>query len=207
MNPHLLIAGHGYLGQEISRQASGTGWQVTSLSKSGGPGALACDLSNPAQVEALQSEIRPSSIIFSASSGRGGTEAYRAVFLQGTRNLLSTFPEAHLLFVSSTSVYHQVDGTLVTEESPTQPTRETGEILRGGWPASQTITTSSRSHIPASDIRHLRRAFPSRNSQRTSCPVPFPVAVERKHLHLQLVTIFQPHRVSLRSRHYSDHPW
>jgi len=129
MNPHLLIAGHGYLGQEISRQASGAGWQVTSLSRSGGPGSLACDLSNPAQVEVLQSRIRPACIIFSASSGRGGTEAYRAVFLEGTRNLLSTFPEAHLLFVSSTSVYHQADGSLVTEESPTRPTRETGQIL------------------------------------------------------------------------------
>ena len=129
MNRHLLIAGHGYLGQEISRQASGAGWQVTALSRSGESDALACDLSDPAQVETLQAGIQPSCIIFSASSGRGGTEAYRAVFLEGARHLLSTFPEAHLVFVSSTSVYHQVDGSLVTEESPTNPARETGQIL------------------------------------------------------------------------------
>ncbi|NIP92013.1 MAG: SDR family NAD(P)-dependent oxidoreductase, partial [Akkermansiaceae bacterium] len=71
----------------------------------------------------------PASIAFTASSGRGGPDAYRAVFLQGARHLLEIFPDAHLLFVSSTSVYGQTDGSLVTEESPTEPDRETSRIL------------------------------------------------------------------------------
>ncbi len=130
MDRHLLIAGHGYLGQEAARQASGTGWHVTTLSRSGDDRALPCDLSSPDQVEHLRSRIEPpAAIIFTASSNRGGANAYRAVFLDGSRHLLTTFPESHLVFVSSTSVYHQVDGSLVTEESPAEPTRETGLVL------------------------------------------------------------------------------
>lgn len=130
MDRHLLIAGHGYLGQEVARQASGMGWHVTALSRSGDDGALACDLSDLDQVAHLKSmTLPPDSIIFTASSGRGGADAYRAVFLDGSRHLLATFPESHLIFVSSTSVYHQIDGSLVTEESPTEPTRETGLLL------------------------------------------------------------------------------
>ena len=130
MDRHLLIAGHGYLGQEVARQASGTGWHVTTLSRSGEDRALPCNLSSPDQVEQLSAGIEPpAAIIFTASSSRGGADAYRSVFLDGSRHLLATFPESHLVFVSSTSVYHQVDGSLVTEESPAEPTRETGLLL------------------------------------------------------------------------------
>ena len=130
MDRHLLIAGHGYLGQEVARQASGTGWHVTTLSRSGDDRALPCDLSSPDQVEQLRAGIEPpATIIFTASSNRGGSDAYRSVFLDGSRHLLATFPESHLVFVSSTSVYHQIDGSLVTEESPAEPTRETGLLL------------------------------------------------------------------------------
>ena len=54
---------------------------------------------------------------------------YRQVYLDGARNLLETFPGSKLLFTSSTSVYAQRDGSWVTEESETKPTRETSQIL------------------------------------------------------------------------------
>ena len=130
MKGHLLIAGCGYLGEETARRAIKSGWEVTRLSKSGENGSIACDLSQPLEVTNLRSTIPlPSSIIFTASSGRGGVEAYRTVFLEGTRHLSSTFSGTRLVFTSSTSVYHQTDGSVVTEESPTEPVRETGQVL------------------------------------------------------------------------------
>jgi nucleoside-diphosphate-sugar epimerase len=54
---------------------------------------------------------------------------YRHVYLDGARNLLEIFPGSKLLFTSSTSVYAQGDGSWVTEESETKPTRETSQIL------------------------------------------------------------------------------
>tara|TARA_B100000927_G_scaffold138422_1_gene111673 strand:- start:997 stop:1824 length:828 start_codon:yes stop_codon:yes gene_type:complete len=130
MKDHILIAGCGYLGEQLARHASNSGWQVTRLSKSGDNGSLTCDLSKSSDLKDLRSQISPpDSIMFTASSGRGGVESYRDVFLQGTRNLFATFPDSRLFFTSSTSVYHQTDGSLVTEGSPTTPERETGEIL------------------------------------------------------------------------------
>jgi nucleoside-diphosphate-sugar epimerase len=125
----LLVAGAGFLGCEIIRQASAH-FEVTSLTKNGDHQSMACDLSSTQAVHHLAKQISaPDYIIFSASSGRGGPEAYREVFLQGTRTLKETFPDSHLLFTSSTSVYHQTNGERVDEKSSTQPDRETSQIL------------------------------------------------------------------------------
>lgn len=64
-----------------------------------------------------------------ASSGRGGAEAYARIYRDGARNLVSTFPEARMVFTGSTSVYAQRDGSLVDESSETSPSRETGRVL------------------------------------------------------------------------------
>ncbi|MGC4015141.1 MAG: sugar nucleotide-binding protein [Luteolibacter sp.] len=125
----LLLCGHGYLGQAISREFIAAGWQVAATSLSGGDGTRSCDLSSAGQVAALQDEA-PDFIVHCAASGRGGPDAYRAVYLEGCRHLLTSFPGVPLLFTSSTSVYAQIDGSIVTEESPASPDRETGRILR-----------------------------------------------------------------------------
>jgi nucleoside-diphosphate-sugar epimerase len=125
---HLLLCGHGYLGQAIARDFLAAGWNVTALSRSGDGDSLACDLASAAEVDALR--VEPDFIVHCASSGRGGAEAYRAVYLDGCRHLLARFPGVPLLYTSSTSVYAQTDGSVVTEESPALPDRETGTILR-----------------------------------------------------------------------------
>ncbi len=153
---HLLLCGHGYLGQAISREFLAAGWDVTALSRNavvpaasdsgcGIPGLhspgdgglpqaspnlheLTCDLTSASEVSSLQ--VRPDFIVHCASSGRGGSDAYRAVYLDGCRHLLDRFPGVALLYTSSTSVYAQTDGSVVTEESPALPDRETGSILR-----------------------------------------------------------------------------
>jgi len=68
-------------------------------------------------------------VIHCASSRGGGAEAYRQIYLNGARHLLETFPQAKILFTSSTSVYAQRDGAWVTEESETKPVREASRVL------------------------------------------------------------------------------
>lgn len=139
----LLLLGHGYLGQAISREFLAAGWDVTAISRHGDSSnpqsairnpqllELPCDLTSPSDVAALADRISsPDLIIHCASSGRGGAEAYRAVYLEGCRHLLDVFPGRPLIFTSSTSVYAQIDGSEVTEESPAEPDRDTGKILR-----------------------------------------------------------------------------
>jgi nucleoside-diphosphate-sugar epimerase len=128
---HLILCGHGYLGQAISHEFREAGWKVTTVSKSGDDADQACDLSSAADIAALEKACAaPDFIVHCASSGRGGAEAYRAVYLDGCSHLIDSFHGVPMLFTSSTSVYPQIDGSLVDEECEAEPDRETGQILR-----------------------------------------------------------------------------
>lgn len=71
-------------------------------------------------------------VINTVSSSRGGVDVYRDVYWQGTKNLLeclaSELPQRYVV-TSSTSVYGQQDGSVVTESSETIPGTETGHWL------------------------------------------------------------------------------
>ena len=122
----LLLVGHGYLGQEVARRFRDAAWEVMSVSLHGGDGALACDVSDEVAVQGLP-EV--DAIVHCAASGRGGPEAYQQVYVDGCRHLVQRYPGKLLLFTSSTSVYAQTDGSVVSEESPAVPDRETGKLL------------------------------------------------------------------------------
>lgn len=141
----VLIAGVGYLGSALADALVAEGVSVVGLSRSEPdpePDNTGCDprsypveaadLGDADSLTALASRLEsaPAAIVHCASSGRGGADAYRAVFVGGTRHLLETFPGTPLFFTSSTSVYGQVDGSSVTESSPAEPDRETGRLLR-----------------------------------------------------------------------------
>lgn len=122
----LLLIGNGYLGQAITREFRAHGWEVTPVSLSGDDGSIACDVGDPEAVSRLPAA---DFIVHCAASGRGGEEAYQRVYVDGCRNLVATFPKIPLLFTSSSSVYAQTDGSIVTETSPAIPDRETGSLL------------------------------------------------------------------------------
>jgi len=69
-------------------------------------------------------------VIHCVSSGKGGVEAYEEVFLKGVMMVNTHQPEARRIFVSSTSVYGQTHGRVVTEISLAEPITETGMVLR-----------------------------------------------------------------------------
>jgi nucleoside-diphosphate-sugar epimerase len=139
-NRRVLIAGCGFAGLATGRLLHAAGWQVVGLTQSHESAIalsgelfriISADISVPAALANVAQEIgRFDMVVHSASSGRGGAEAYRRVYLEGARNLLDVFAPRQLLFTSSTSVYAQSDGSLVTEESAADPDRETGRLLR-----------------------------------------------------------------------------
>ena len=140
--PRVVIAGCGFVGLATARVFQTAGWDVLGLTHSAESAAALkgeafsvapCDISDAEAVRAIASGLagNADAVIHCASSGRGGADAYRAVYLEGVRNLLDAFVGARLIFTSSTSVYAQTDGAVVTEDSPAEPPRETGQILRG----------------------------------------------------------------------------
>jgi nucleoside-diphosphate-sugar epimerase len=134
--PRILIAGCGYVGQAAADLLHAANWAVegwTASEKSAA--ALSAkpyrirkvDISNRDQIaECLQTF---DAVVHCASSRGGGVEDYRQIYLNGARNLLDQFGGAKMLFTSSTSVYAQCDGSWVTEETGTRPSRETGRVL------------------------------------------------------------------------------
>lgn len=128
---HLLLIGHGYLGQAVTGRFRDAAWQVAAVSLTGGDGVAAGDVSDLHAVRQFRETLpAPDFIVHCAATGHGGAEAYERVYVAGSRNLLEEFPGVPLLFVSSSSVYAQTDGGVVTETSPAEPGRDTGRLLR-----------------------------------------------------------------------------
>lgn len=134
--PRILIAGCGYVGQATADLFHAAGWTVEGWTRSAESAAklsakpypvYAVDVADRAQVYARAGTF--DAVIHCASSGGGGIDAYRQVYLNGARSLLDRFAGSKVLFTSSTSVYAQRDGSWVTEKSETKPARETGRIL------------------------------------------------------------------------------
>lgn len=140
-----LIAGCGYLGTVLARELLAADRPVLGLTRqensaaalrSEGIPAAACDLTDASSLGAAVSGFfTPGTVlrvVHSAASGRGGGVAqYRAIYLEGCRNLRAAFPGAsRFFFTSSTSVYPHIGGEIVTEISNADPDRETGRILR-----------------------------------------------------------------------------
>lgn len=135
----IIIAGCGFTGLAAARQFAGAGCEVIGLTHSSDSAAtlrdepfpvIACDITNRAALASHPQLPGADAVIHCASSGRGGVEQYRAVYLDGAQALAEVLAPKSLLFTSSTSVYAQTDGAWVTEESPAEPDRETGRILR-----------------------------------------------------------------------------
>lgn len=134
-SPRVLLAGYGRLGIRLARLLSIHGYGVTALSrrKPAGKGiqqAFAGDLTAPATLSGLDKGF--DAIVYSPTPDKRDPDAYHEVFHNGLKNLLdrnTLKPDGRLMFVSSTAVYGQNDGSWIDESSATEPNRFNGKIL------------------------------------------------------------------------------
>ena len=135
--PRVLIAGCGYVGSAAADFFAGRGWEVEGWTHSAESAAKlaaapypvrAVDIAQRENVAAAAAKF--DAVIHCASSGGGGPDGYRRVYLAGARHLLEVLRPSRFIFTSSTSVYAQRDGAWVDETSAAEPTHETGRILR-----------------------------------------------------------------------------
>jgi nucleoside-diphosphate-sugar epimerase len=133
----VLIAGCGYVGVATADLFHAAQWEVEGWTHS--PESAARLATKPYRVRAVDIGERDAveaaadafdTVIHCASSGGGGAESYRCVYLEGARNLFARLRPGRFVFASSTSVYAQTDGEWVDEESAAEPSHETGRILR-----------------------------------------------------------------------------
>ena len=134
--PRILIAGCGYVGEATADLFHKAGWAVQGWTNSPESAAnlggkpypvIPLDIADGHKVGARSENF--DAVIHCASTRGGDADLYRRVYFDGVRNLLNRFVGSTLLFTSSTSVYAQSDGSWVTEESETNPARETSRTL------------------------------------------------------------------------------
>ncbi len=135
----ILIIGCGYSGLALGARLVQSGHEVFGMRRDS---TAAGDLEAQG-IRFLQGDVtEPESlkrtaphwdvVINLVSSTRGGVDEYKAVYLEGTRTILSWLrerPPAKYLHTSSTSVYGQNDGSVVTESSNAEPVSATSRIL------------------------------------------------------------------------------
>jgi len=140
MSPEVVIIGCGFLGEAAAALFSARGYRVLGLVRSTESRArlagaafetALCDVTSDASVSALSDRLSGVPVaIHAVSPGMGGEEAYAALYRDGLERVIRHWGPRRTIFVSSTSVYGQDDGSWIIEESPTEPVRETGRILR-----------------------------------------------------------------------------
>lgn len=135
----VLIVGCGYVGLKLGQELLRAGHGVTGIRRSpagatemeaAGITPVITDITRCRAFERISGPF--DWVVNTAAAGGGGSEDYRAVYLEGTRCLLEWLganPPAKYVYTSSTGVYAQNDGSTVTEDCPTEPATETGRVL------------------------------------------------------------------------------
>ncbi len=133
----ILIAGAGRLGFPLALALSGSGHEVTAIRRGGprdGPADIRwqrLDLRDPAAVRVLDRDF-DLVIVILTPAGRS-PEGYRQIYRGALDNLLGHLESSRnrpsCLFVSATSVYAQIGGEWVDEESPAEPGTYNGRSL------------------------------------------------------------------------------
>jgi nucleoside-diphosphate-sugar epimerase len=133
----ILVAGCGYVGSALAARLVGEGDRVFGLSRSPrelpeGVQPIAADLGDPGCGRMLPEPL--DAVFYTAAADDGSEAAYRRAYVDGLGNLLTALearrrPPRRVLFTSSTSVFHQSDGSWVDEASPTEPGHHRGRVM------------------------------------------------------------------------------
>ena len=125
----VLIAGCGYVGSALAARLAADGDEVWGMRRTpaglpAGVRPLAADLRDPATLAGLPEGL--TTVFYTAAADGGSEDDYRAVYVDGPRNLLAALAAQgqrprRVIFTSSTSVYGQSGGEWVDEDSPAEP--------------------------------------------------------------------------------------
>ena len=136
MNKKVVFIGCGSVATPAALKLQSEGVNVLGVRRniSGLPAglpALAADVLNPSDLDFLKN-TDATTIVYSLAAGKFDEQSYLNAYVTGLRNTIEACNFSRikrLIFVSSTAVYHQNDGSLVDELSTTEPQRFNGCVM------------------------------------------------------------------------------
>lgn len=175
----VFIAGAGYVGAVAAALLARSGHTVDlgRRSVSGEPRSHAMDVLRP---ETYPAALREAACVIYCVSADGFTEeAYRAAYVDGLGRVLAAAAQGgarRIVFVSSTGVYGQDDGSVVDESSPAAPRGFSGRMLLEGeallasCPLEATAIRFSGIYGPGRDrlVRLVRESSPVSDRSRAA---------------------------------------
>jgi nucleoside-diphosphate-sugar epimerase len=128
-----LIVGCGYLGRRVAARWLAAGRRVAALTRrnadalrSLGVEPVAGDVLDPASLRLPEA----ATVLYAVGMDRSQGRSMREVYVGGLGHVLDTLPGGgRFVYVSSTGVYGQTDGTWVDEASETSPLEESGRVV------------------------------------------------------------------------------
>ncbi len=145
----VAIVGCGRVGIGCARLLGEAGHQVTGLRRNVNalPNWLQhqrIDVLDKDSVRVLES-LAPDLVIYQVTAAGFNEDAYRAAYVNGVANVVDVIGslDARLLFVSSTGVYHQSNGSWVDEDSPVAPVTFNGQLMLEGERLGATLAGSN----------------------------------------------------------------
>lgn len=133
----VVIAGCGYVGNELARMLLAEGHEVFGIRRDAShlaPGVrgIQGDLARPESLGPAPQRVEYA--VFAVGADESSEKAYRRAYLDGLAGFLEWLADEgqrprRLVMTSSTSVYGQRRGEQLDEESPTHPTQFRGETL------------------------------------------------------------------------------
>jgi nucleoside-diphosphate-sugar epimerase len=142
-----LVVGHGYLGSRVAKlwQSQGDTVFVTTRDpqkvaalEASGLRPIVCDVANPASLVPRLPEVN--TVVYAVGFDPSGDKGMREVCVGGLKNVLNALPAStkRVIYISTTGVYGQDDGSWINEDSPCQPSRESGRVFLEAEEALQT---------------------------------------------------------------------
>jgi nucleoside-diphosphate-sugar epimerase len=193
----VFIIGAGYVAGKAASLLLDQGCTVT-LGKRHPERGVASDLMGRARVHAMdvqdtnsypESLLTAQVIIYCVASDGFSPEQYRSAYSEGLGKVLQALRSQRsktgsdsaiqrIIFVSSTGVYSQDDGSRVDEHSPTEPKAFSGQIMREAELALQDFAASTRG-FEACTIRFSGIYGPGRTRMIQEVAAQKPVSAKR----------------------------
>ena len=132
MQSTCLIVGCGYLGARVASLWLQQGRRVIAATRNAahlpaGVEPIVCDVLQPNSLRTLP-EVE--TVLYAIGFDRSSGASMRRVYVDGLANVLAHLPTPkRFLYISSSSVYGQADGSWVDETSPTEPSEVSGQIV------------------------------------------------------------------------------